>query len=338
VSRIGTKSIAGFEVGNEPELCGTFSWYKAPDGRHVSGRPRTYDFPAFMHDFSTMAAVLPRVPLAGPSTGAPLWMAQLGQFLAAQRRVGLATLHRYPLKHCTPTAHVTISNLLSDGATRGLANSVARYVGIAHAHHVPLRIDEMNAISCGGVRGVSDTFASALWATDALFEMARVGVDGVNFHTVPHTINELISSEFSRGRWRSKVHPQYYGMMMFAQAAPAGARFLRVSGAQGAGLHIWATRAPDGRIRVALINEATRHSQVARLRILSTGGQAALQRLQAPRVGSKSGVTWGGQSFGQSTATGTLAGAPRTTSLTPTGGIYTVKLPATSAALLTLAG
>ena len=55
----------------------------------------------------------------------------------------------------------------------------------------------MNAVSCGGVRGVSDTFASALWALDTLFEFSRVGVDGVNFHTVPNTINELISADDS---------------------------------------------------------------------------------------------------------------------------------------------
>jgi hypothetical protein len=50
----------------------------------------------------------------------------------------------------------------------------------------------------------------------------------VNFHTVPRTINELIGSQFSKGRWHSYVHPQYYGMMMFAQGAPAGSRLLRI--------------------------------------------------------------------------------------------------------------
>jgi Glycosyl hydrolase family 79 C-terminal beta domain len=75
-----------------------------------------------------------------------------------------------------------------------------------------------------------------------------------------------------------------------------------------------------------------------RLRISGTQGRATLERLQAPSVGSKSGVTWGGQSFGQSTTTGVLMGRSNVTSVTAVGGVYTVKLPAASAALLTLDG
>ena len=152
---------------------------------------------------------------------------------------------------------MTIDQLLANSASAGLADSVARYAGIAHAHHVPLRIDEMNAVSCGGVRGVSDTFASALWALDTLFEFSRVGVDGVNFHTVPNTINELISAEDSGGRWHSLVHPQYYGMMMFAQATPPGSRLLGVSGANRGSLHVWATRATNGQVHVVMIDDDT---------------------------------------------------------------------------------
>jgi hypothetical protein len=32
---------------------------------------------------------------------------------------------------------------------------------------------------------VSDTFATALWAPDALFELLRAGIDGVNVHVRP---------------------------------------------------------------------------------------------------------------------------------------------------------
>ncbi len=37
------------------------------------------------------------------------------------------------------------------------------------------RVDEMNAITCAGTPGVSDTFASALWVLNALFAMDRAG-------------------------------------------------------------------------------------------------------------------------------------------------------------------
>jgi hypothetical protein len=264
-------------------------------------------------------------------------MAALGTFLTEEPRVALATVHKYPLKHCRATTRVTMSQLLSEQASGGLANSVAGLVSVARAHHVPLRIDEMNAVTCGGVRGVSDAFGSALWVLDTLFQMARVGVSGVNMHTVPNTINELIGTSLSGGHWVARVHPQYYGMMLFAQAAPAGARLLRVSGAAGA-LRVWATRASDGRVRVILINDDTGGARAVSLHIpAGNGGPAALERLEAPHAGSTSGVRLGGQSFGAQTSTGQLSGRPQLETVTPgRGGVYAVTLPAASAALLTL--
>ena len=102
----------------------------------------------------------------------------------------------------------------------------------------------MNSVSCGGEPGVSDTYATALWAVDALFEMVRVGVDGVNIHSRPGVTNELFTFTRSHGRWQARVNPVYFGLMMFADAAPPGSRLLRVGDSGGTGLKIWATKAP----------------------------------------------------------------------------------------------
>ena len=40
----------------------------------------------------------------------------------------------------------------------------------------PLRVDELNGISCGGYRGVSDTFASALWGYNVSATEEALGV------------------------------------------------------------------------------------------------------------------------------------------------------------------
>jgi hypothetical protein len=97
VGGIGRERIAALELGNEPELYAAFPWYKLPDGQHVRGRPPTYDYPEFIQDFANVSRSIPRdITLAGPSTGSSVWIPVLGQFLAANRDVGLATLHRYP--------------------------------------------------------------------------------------------------------------------------------------------------------------------------------------------------------------------------------------------------
>ena len=282
----------------------------------------------------------PAVRLAGPSSGAPTWLAKLGPFLNAEPRVRLVTVHAYPLKHCTKSKVVTIPQLLSEQSSRGLAASVAPYVAVAAAHHDPLRVDEMNGISCGGTRGVSDTFASALWVLDALFEMARTGVTGVNIHTVPGTINEIIgpvdTGRGQAGTASMRVHPEYYGMMMFAQAAPAGSHLLALGTATPPGVKVWATRASDGDVHIVVINKRLAKSQFLRLRVAGAGRAAEVEQLRAPSVHSAGGVTIGGQTFGAATSTGVLAGPAAHQTVASSRGGYPLTVPPASATMLTI--
>ena len=336
VDRIGRSSVDALELGNEPELYGSFGWYASPTGRPVPGRPRDYDPAAFYRDFSSFAPQLPDVRLAGPSSGAPKWLAHLGAFLTAEPKVRLVTIHAYPLKHCRKTTVVTIPQLLAEQSSHGLAASVAPYVAAATAHHDPLRIDEMNGISCGGTRGVSDSFASALWVLDTLFEMARSGVAGVNVQTVPNSIQEVLGPAQGSSGWHMRVHPEYYGMIMFAQAAPAGSRLLKLGTATPPGVKVWATRAIDGVIHVVVINKRLARSQFLRLRVSGAHGPAEVEQLRAPSVQATGGVTLGGQTFGAETATGVLAGPATHRTVTASGGGYPVTVPAASATMLTI--
>jgi hypothetical protein len=304
------------------------------NGRSYHGRPPAYDYSAFIGDFSRFARSLAAVPLAGPNIGAPPWFKYLGPFLGSEPRVGLATLHRYPLKKCSDSTRLRIPQLLSDRSSRGLAQTVAGAVRAAHRHGVPLRVDEMSAVSCGGAPGLSDSFAAALWAVDALFQMARVGVDGVNIHTRPHTSGELFTFRRPHGSWQVTVHPQYYGLAMYAQAAPPGARLLHVSGSSGADLPIWGTRGPDRRVRVVLINKSLRSPRVVSVAVAGRAGRATLELLQAPSPSAKSQVTLGGQTYGSSS--GVLEGHATSISVNPAGGRYVIRVPAASALMMTV--
>lgn len=314
----GRQSITGFEIGNEPELYGSFAWYVLNHVPHY-GRPAGYSFRDFMSDFAQIARTMPHAPLAGPDIGGPAWMPYLGRFLSVERRVSLATLHRYPLKRCRASTHRTIGELLANSSSTGLANGLARFARTAHAHHVPLRIDEMNAVSCGGEADVSDTFAAALWSVDALFSLARVGIDGVNIHTRPRTPGELFTITHVHGNWRARIHPEYYGLMLFAQAAPPGARLLKVAGGDGKTVRIWATTAASV-VRVVLINKSTHDRRTIVLRVpaarMSTG---SLERLEARSAHSTRGA--------KLTSAGPISAR---------NGSYVIALPAASAALLTL--
>jgi Glycosyl hydrolase family 79 C-terminal beta domain len=339
VAGVGANSIEALELGNEPELYGSFSFYKTASGRHVNGRPTGYDFSSYLPDFARIAKSLPDVPLAGPATGAPKWIPELGKFLRAEPRVTVATLHRYPLQLCfrpaASPAYPSVAHILAPSASAGLADSVASLVGAAHSRHVAFRIDEMNSVSCGGAPGVSNAFVSALWVLDAVFQMARVGVDGVNIHTYPKAPYELFTFTHENGEWSGTVAPEYYGLLMFAQAAPAGSHLLKTSGAL-ANVRAWATRASDGTEHVVLINDYTAQSRTVDVRIAGAHGAATLERLRAPGVHALTGVTIGGQSLAADT--GLLTGPSGIVSVNATHGAYAVRLPPASAAMLTLPG
>jgi hypothetical protein len=337
VNGVGRGSVQALELGNEPALYGSFPWYRTATGVKVPGRARSYDVAAFMREFSVFAGALPPLPLAGPALGASKWMQNLDPFLSAQTRLGEVTLHRYPLQLCYTSTksvkHPTLAHLMAPAASTGLANSFKRDVAIAHAHGLPLRVDEINSVSCGADREVSHTFASSLWAVDAMFELARVGIDGVNLHTFPGAGYELFQLSNAGGRWHAAVAPEYYGLLMFAAAAPPGSRLLRISGHPGTAVKAWATRAPDGAIRVMLINKG-RRSRAFALRLPAGAKNATVERLQAPSLQSASGVTLAGQSFGSQTASGRIGGPAEDVPVRRTGGRYVVTLPGPGATML----
>jgi hypothetical protein len=64
-------------------------------------------------------------------------------------------------------------------------------------------------------------------------------------------------------------------------------------------------------------------------------GSGRLERLLAHTLASRSGVTFGGQSFEQGAFDGRLHGAVRRTRIARRGRTYKFRLPAASAALLT---
>jgi glycosyl hydrolase family 79 len=345
VAGVGRERVQALELGNEPELYSSFTWGISG----APGRAAGWDFAAFDLDFARIASALPNLPLAGPVVGAPSWFGYTKRFLSDQPRVAIVTLHRYPLQQCylSPSQihYPSIPHLLAAANSRGLADSVAAAVRTAHARHVAVRIDEMNSLSCGEAPAVTNSFASALWSLDVLFEMARVGVDGVNLHTYPGASSQLFTFTRVRGRWRAAVEPEYYGLAMFAQAAPAGARLLKVSPRRETALHVWATRALDGTVRVVLINEGTRARVIAlsvpalsvpalSVPVGAAGRPGVLERLQAPGITATGRVTLAGQRFGA--ATGLPTGRRRTTTVAPRDGRYVIRVPAASAAMLTL--
>lgn len=347
---IGAQYLDALELGNEPELYSVVPWYHqlhgkplpwySHQGTPVLARPPGWDPSDFDADFARELAVLPPVAVAGPSVGLVPWLDAFRRFIAPSSRVRIVAWHAYGLNQCVTDPdspeYPSVPNLLALRASRTAVSGIGPILALAHHAGDSFRIDEMGSVTCNGRNGVSDTFASALWVMDALFDIAADGVDGVNVHTYQQAANGLFDFSQTAQGWHGTVHPMYYGLLMFAQAAPAGSRLLRVSSGPQGQLRGWATLAPDHHIRVLLINDSLRQASTVRVQARAAAGPGSLERLRARSAYATENVTLGGVGFGSGTATGTLPPA-LTSPVVPRGGAYSVTLPAATAALLTLA-
>ena len=349
VKGIGSHYIGALQIGNEPDLYTAVPWYRrqgghplpwySHDGSPVYSRAPGYSPQDYIAEVMQTLKVVPRLPIAGPETGNIPWADAFDRLLSPHSQVRMLTSHAYGLNQCVKNpalpSYPTVPHLVSLEASRGEVSQIGPYVAAAHRNGAAYRIDEMGSVTCNGRHGVSDTLASALWVMDALFTMAGDGVDGVNLHTYPNSNNGLFDFSAAHGHLRASVHPLYYGALMFAQAAPAGSRLLRVVSSSPGPLRAWATLAPDHHIRVLLINDSLSSGASAVVRPPAVPGPASLERLRGSSAYATSGLTLGGRTFGASTASGLLAPAVAQ-SVAPRGGTYSVTLPAGSAALLTL--
>lgn len=337
---VGRERIIAFELGNEPEVYGEIGWYNNAAGVPVLGRPPSYGFRSYLPDYRSISSALPpSVPLAGPALARTWPLTVANRFLSANPRVRIFTFHFYPLKRCynprsSPT-YPTLAHLMAVQSAEPPTGTAAA-VAAAHARGVEVRVDELNSVSCRGLAGLSDSFASALWIVDALFHMARAGVDGVNVHTLPDATYQLFTFSHSAGRWEARVKPMYYGLLLFTRAAPAGSRLLPTSHPIDDDLRTWATRGTRGTVRVVLINDSMTHAMTLAVGPPQPASSATLERLAAPGLTAAGGVTLAGQTFGPVTTTAALAGPLRASVLPPIQNRYVVRLPPASAALLTL--
>jgi hypothetical protein len=343
---IGRARIAALEIGNEPDLYGRAVWARTGSGRAIHGRPEGYDFAEYLQQFTRWRQALRPLPLAGPALATTSWMNDLPQLLSADP-LSYATFHIYPLRACKVPAgsplHPSIANLLADRSTSGIAQTVAPYVTYAHAAGVPFRLDELNSASCKGAPGVSNTFASSLWVLDTLFNLASVGVDGINLHTLPGAPYQPFTFSDRGGVWRGTVMPVYYGMLMFARAFPPGAHLLATTAPSGA-LKVWATLGSDQTLRTVLINQSLTQTEQVAITLPPAGPSLlgtppppplSVETLAAPSPSATGGISIAGQSFPAGTRTGALSGTLQAPQLDAVDGTYYITLQPASAVMLT---
>ena len=343
---VGPGLIRSFELGNEPDLYPTPRTYAV--GRNVLARnqkrPTGYGHAEYKREAAEFAgaikAAAPDVALSGGGFASASWDELQDELLTSLAAIRAWSVHAYPLPTCDPAirrrgGERLIPRLLASSAYVSIVDRMRQLAAVAASHGTTVQLSETNSSICGGLRGVSDTMASALWGTDLLFGLADAGVRNVNFHTWTGSHYGPVEMGIIEGRPVAEVRPLFYGMLLYNRATPPGARFIDVGpNPPSARLKTWGTIDRRGTRRFVVINKDPATARKVFLRVPGGGRRASVRRLLAPTLKSRNQVTFAGQGWGRLTTTGRPRGRAVVSGLEQRSGAFQLVMPAGSAALV----
>lgn len=284
VAKVCGPKLLALQFGNEPDL---FRDDAGADGKEGA----IWGFDKFIAAWKAMYAAvharLPEVKIAGPDSAYRKdWAGRFAQ--ETKGEISLLTTHYYA-EGPPKDPRMTIEYLLHPGER--IQTSIYDAMAAAKAAGLPYRMSEGNSCYNGGKPGVSNTFASALWAGDFMLDLAARGATGVNLHGGAEGSYTPIATDRTG---KSSARPDFYGMWLAGQFA--GGRMLRtdLKPAQGLDLqqaNVTAYAANHiGGMLVAVFNKGGDTLELA-VEGIPTHGE--VYRLRAPALDSTSGVSFG---------------------------------------------
>ena len=336
-----------FQIGNEPDL------YHNPSN---GTRPPGWNFDDYVREWLVFAqAILARVPQArfgGPDVaGSSDWITRFGERVPDLLPGKLAALSGHYYASGPPDdPRVNIEHLLRP--TPSIAANMQRIEAVAKPRGLVYRMTEGNSCYRGGKPGMSDAFASALWAGSYMLELASLGCVGVNFHGGSGSLLSASLGDHTPGMdvaqkpqamragyytpirmepgQRAKATPIFYGMLMANQLA--GGTLLDAQLEAGSvNATAYAVRSDKG-VKAAVFNKDAASALELEIRADHSARHAKVWRLEAPALDATDGVTLNGAAIEDG-----AHWAPRGTTTVKAGGSsMRIHVPAASAALVFL--
>ncbi|HWY89988.1 MAG TPA: hypothetical protein VNY31_04890 [Solirubrobacteraceae bacterium] len=328
---LGT-NLAAVEIGNEPNAYGSHGF------RALPWIAQGYEEQVSEYR-EAIQALTPGVPIAGPDVSGSGIFVEWGEEEALSQQPALLTGHHYPLG-CAQQPPPTIESLLSV-VTRGRESaSLGTYMKVSRNQNVPLRIDEANSVSCGGVAGISNTFASSLWAVGYITQVMASGATGINLQGNPGNCAGYTPlcapnpAALANGALRAQ--PDWYALLLSRSLVGCRPLPTTVTGEGEPNLVVASFSGPAHSVQVVLVNDEPPGSRplVLRLNVGAGTGPGQVLRLTGPALSATGDILLGGHAVATD---GSLRAPirPERVAETHTGAL-TVKLAPSSAALVTV--
>jgi len=271
-------SLAGIEIGNEPDLYG---------GNYFP-KPWTYaEYIALWQSFAdAILAAVPNAPLTGPTLASPsnieTWTVPFAQTEA--KAINLLTQHYY--RGNGQSASSTIADLLSPDAS--LVSMLSNLAAISSGSGLPFRLAETNSFYNGGASGVSDSYASALWVIDHLFHIALGGAVGANFHGGGNGTGYTPIAD-NNGQV-VEARPEFYGMQLFTLAGQGTLQQTSVD-ANGLNVTAYTVKPSAGGLSLIVVNKDATNNLSLTIDCGQAVSSATLSLMTCLSLASTTGVT-----------------------------------------------
>jgi hypothetical protein len=271
--RLGAR-LCGIEIGNEPDL------YRGQYFPHWAVSDFELRWQQF-RDAITQSA--PQVVVTGPSnsTNIDSWTVPFGAYAAGQ--ITQLTQHYYRGNGRSPG--VTGEALISRDET--LLSSLQELNRVAGSIGAPFRLTETNSYFNGGAPGVSNSYASALWVVDHLFNIALGGGVGANLHGGNDGPGYTPIAD--RNGTVIGVRPEYYGMLLFTLAGEGSLLDSDLSAGE-LDVSAYALERADGALAVVVVNKDAVHNVALRIDCGRSVRSATLVAMSGPSLAATSGV------------------------------------------------
>jgi hypothetical protein len=305
-------------------------------------RPNSYGYAEYKKDWETCAKVVGNNRIAGPDTSsAGSKLPRLADFAKDERsRLAMLAVHNYAVP-----VDATATTLLSPETHARMFKNAQNAAKIAKSVKLPIRFDETNSAIGGGIKGVSDAYASSLWSMDHSLLLAQAGVSGVDFHgglgvcgaplfngKFQHYTPICAANDTDKQARIYTAAPEYYGMYMASRMGPG--KFLPVTVSSDRNVTAYAVLGDDGKTRIAVIQkDATSAAPIQlNLKAGSAKGTAEVIRLTGKSLNSKANIAVQGASIDRS---GNLPTRPAD-QVAVKDGVLSLDIGTGSAAIITL--
>lgn len=318
--------LLGMQLGNEPDL------YFNNGLRSANYTPQDYfnDFGQVLNDYkndpnvpNSNIFVAPSVCCGQDIGWTPERVWDTGFLKSYVQNLAYLSVEHYPTNNCNSTGvafdpnQILAQYILNHTAVIALSTPYVNSANIAQQNGKPFIMFETNTASCGGFSGLSDSFASTLWAVDYNMGMASSNISNALYHVGgesdyynPFTPPPTNQSTFRQWTVGSTFYAALFAAEAFTQSGKAQVVDLLLNQANdfSPGYAIYEDGQPS---RVVLINYLSDNGDGSAnyTAYISVGGNSTGQAnatpdhvkvkyLLAPDTNEKWNITWGTQTFG----------------------------------------